>query len=256
MTNRKLSVIVIILILFSLNKFRTAKVLNTYLINLSKFPLEVITFSFNRGINFINKGELKQENKRLKQEIKVLEQKVVELQETAQENERLRGLLSFKKENYSTIPAQVIGESSNNWRKVIIINKGEDDGLVEDMVVVTKEGLVGRVTGVGLGSSRVMLIIDFNSKVAAFVQRTREQGVVEGITCSCEMRYIDKYSNIRKGDMIISSGKGGIYPKGLIIGKVDALNEDVNKLQLKAAVSPAVDFCRLEEVLCLKKGSL
>ena len=264
MINQKIFVILFLLILLSLNKCGLTKGLDDYLIDISRFPLRLISscyFSkggrpapFSRVLKRWGQ-ELEEENRQLKQKIKELNQRVVELEEAMQENKRLRGLLSFKKQGHTNIPAQVIGESPGNWRKVVIIDKGKRDGIRKDMAVVTKQGLVGRVTDPGLRSSRVMLIIDFNSKVAALVQRTRDQGIVEGNICSCEMRYIDKDSDIGKEDIVISSGRGGIYPKGLIIGKVDGLNKDINRLHLKARILPAVNFHKLEEVLCLKKAS-
>ncbi len=253
MTNQKIFIVVLLLILLSLNKFGLVKGLDDYLIDISRFPLRLISSSY------FSKGErpapFSEENRQFKQRIKELNQRVVELEEAMQENKRLRGLLSFKKQGYVNIPAQVIGESSDNWRKVVIIDKGKRDGIRKDMAVVTKQGLAGRITDIGLRSSRVMLIIDFNSKVAALVQRTRDQGIAEGNIYSCEMRYIDKDSDIAKGDIVISSGRGGIYPKGLIIGKIDGLNKGINRLHLKARLLPAVNFRRLEEVLCLKKAS-
>lgn len=253
MINQRIVIIFLLIFLLSLNKFRVVKGLDNYLIDISRFPLRLISSSyFSKGGR---PAPFLEENRQLKQKIKELNQRVVELEEAMQENKRLRGLLSFKKQGYTNIPAQVIGESSGNWRKVVIIDKGKRDGIRKDMAVVTKQGLVGRVTDPGLRSSRVMLIIDFNSKVAALVQRTRDQGIVQGNICSCEMRYIDKDSDITKGDIVISSGRGEIYPKGLIIGKVDGLNKDINRLHLKAHILPAVNFHRLEEVLCLKKAS-
>ncbi|MCD6093261.1 MAG: rod shape-determining protein MreC [Candidatus Omnitrophica bacterium] len=252
MTNQKIFIAILLLLLFSLNKFGLAKRLDSYLIDISRFPLRLMTSSY---ITKAGGASLAEENRQLKQKIKELNQRIVELEEAMQENKRLRGLLSFRKEGYTNIPAQVIGESSDSWRKVVIIDKGKRDGIRKDMAVVGKEGLIGRVVEVGLRSSRVMLIIDFNFKVAALVQRTRDQGIVQGNICSCVMRYIDKDSDVAKGDIVISSGRGGIYPKGLVIGKVDELNEDINRLYLKARILPAVNFHRLEEVLCLKKVS-
>lgn len=251
-TNQKIFIAILLLFLFSLNKFGFAKRLDSYLIDISRFPLRLMTSSYITKAGGVSLAE---ENRQLKQKIKELNQRIIELEEAMQENKRLRGLLSFRKEGYTNIPAQVIGESSDNWRKVVIINKGKRDGIRKDMAVVGKEGLIGRVVEVGLRSSKVMLIIDFNFKVAALVQRTRNQGIVQGNICSCEMRYIDKDSDVAKGDIVISSGRGGIYPKGLVIGKVDELNEDINRLYLKARILPAVNFHRLEEVLCLKKVS-
>lgn len=264
MINQKVFVVILLLILLFLNKFGLAKGLDDYLIGISRFPLRLISSSYfskgGRPALFLRVSKrwgqkLEEENRQFKQKIKKLNQRVIELEEAMQENERLRGLLSFKKQGYTNIPAQVIAESLDNWRKVVIIDKGKRDGIREDMAVVTKQGLVGRVTDSSLRSSKVMLIIDFNSKVAALVQRTRDQGIIQGNIYSCEMRYIDKDSDIAKGDIIISSGRGGIYPKGLIIGKVDELNSDINRLHLKAGILPAVNFRRLEEVLCLKKVS-
>ncbi len=256
----RIFITILLFVLVFLNKFEIGKRGERYLVDLFSFPLRMIASSdYSKGINVIVDGrseKIEKENKELKQKIKRLKQKIVKLEEAAQENKRLRGLLSFKNRKYSSILAQVIGKSSDNWRKTIIINKGKKCGIIKDMAVISQEGLVGRVVDAGLRNSKVMLITDYSSKVDAFVKRTRDQGIVEGNLLSLRMKYINKHSDVQKGDTIISSGMGGIYPKGLIIGEVKKINKDRQGLYINAQILPAVNLHKLEEVLCLKEETL
>lgn len=189
-------------------------------------------------------------------EVQHLRSKVTELEEQRLENQRLRQLLAFKESGSfkdilsGSIGAKVIGREPTNWYRTIVINKGRGDGIEVDMPVVSYQGVVGYVSQAGGNASQVRLILDGDSSVGALVQRSRANGVVKGRgTNICEMVYISPQADIKKGDLIISSGFGGRYPSGLRIGKVMEVEKE-SYLQ-KALVLPTVDFSRLEEVLVI-----
>ncbi len=192
----------------------------------------------------------------LKKKAAELSKELTELKEASIENERLRGLLSFKKAgSYKLIPAQVIGRDSTNWYRTIIINKGTNQGVGKDMPVVLPEGLVGKVIQADKDLSQVMLMIDPNLKVSSLVQLSREAGIVEGCgrTGLSKMKYLSPQTIAQPGDIVISSGLGGIYPKGIIIGRIKKIERDSGGLYSYAWIEPAVNFSKLEEVLCLVK---
>lgn len=198
-------------------------------------------------------GALIGANEELRRQVAELTQEVVRLKEVSVENERLRDLLSFKEQiPYKVISARVIARDSTNWYSTIVIDKGTEHNVIKNMPLITPLGLVGKVTEVSPFLSRCMLIVDPNSRVGAMVERSREVGVVEGYFKGlCRMKYISNNADIKEGDLIISSGSGGIFPKGIAIGKVKSIGTDFGGLYLSASVEPLADFSRLEEVLCV-----
>lgn len=190
----------------------------------------------------------------LKKKVASLSGELTELKEASIENERLRGLLSFKKASrYKLIPAQVIARDSTNWHRTIIINKGARQGIKKDMPVIGPEGLVGKIIQVDNDLSRVMLMVDPNLKVSSLLQDSRETGIVEGSGRPglCKMKYLLPQTHAQPGDIVISSGLGGIYPKGIIIGRIKKIEKDSSGLYSYAWIEPAVNFSKLEEVLCM-----
>jgi rod shape-determining protein MreC len=227
-------------------------------------PLQKAVFSGTRGlIEFVETitqiGNLKEENLELKKKLSLLESDIVRLKELELENQRLREMLNFKEQShlYEMEGAKVIGRNPGNWFETILIDKGQDSGIAVNMAVVTDKGLVGRVIDTGRNWSKVLLIIDQRSAVSGMVQRTRDNGVIKGQINpidmgNCKMIYLPTDANILPGDLVISSGLGGIFPKGLIIGKIIEIKKEENELLKYAVVRPSVDFQRLEEVFVIK----
>ncbi|KKM09011.1 hypothetical protein SY88_21485 [Clostridiales bacterium PH28_bin88] len=182
------------------------------------------------------------------------------LQEYRLENARLKKLLRFveRSEGMSTLlPAQVIGRDPDNWYHTLIINVGKAEGITPDMAVITHQGLVGRVVAVTTHTSEVLTIMDQDGAVGALVQDSRFPGVVEGLPGGngLQMIHLPHDAPVQKNQVIITSGLGGLFPKGLRIGYVTDVLLDPSALIKKAMVKPFVDFDRLEEVLViLDKG--
>jgi rod shape-determining protein MreC len=197
--------------------------------------------------------DLLEENKRLKAKVDNLSAQLAQLQEAALENQRLRKLLALSsKGTFQTQVALLISKDSSNWTKTIVINKGTLQGVKKGAAVVQGASLVGKVIEAGPFVSKVALIIDFNSKIPALIQRTREEGLVFGAMEKgvgvCKIKYIQD-ANI--GDKVISSGLANIYPKGLLIGKLVAIEKGKDELYKIARIQPAVNFAKLEEVMVI-----
>jgi rod shape-determining protein MreC len=171
--------------------------------------------------------------------------------ETELANARLRELLDFQKNIADRIvAAEVIGKDPSAWFKTVIIDKGKADGLSKGMPVVMPQGIVGQVIEAANRYSKVMLIIDRNSAVDALVQRTRARGVIKGeSTDQCRLDYVLRKKDVRIGDIIVSSGSDGVYPKGLRIGRVSDVIEHDGDIFHEVFLTPFVDFEKLEEVL-------
>jgi rod shape-determining protein MreC len=197
--------------------------------------------------------DLKEENLRLQEEVHRLQRENDELRESAQAVERLQRLLFFKERvPAAMIPAEIIAYSPSAWFRTIVINKGLRDGVREGMPVVTWEGVVGKVMRTAPGSSIILLIIDRNSSVDVLVQRTRTRGIVEGDGESrCQLQYVPRTDDIQIDDRIITSGLGGVFPKGLSMGEVVKVEKKEYGLFQTVEVRPSADFLRLEEVMVI-----
>lgn len=196
---------------------------------------------------------IEEENKNLKKKINELKSVIISYQEGYLEAQRLKKLLSLTDDyNYNFIPARVIGREQAALSKTILINKGTVQGLKAGMPVVVPPGLIGRLVNVSWHASKVLLFIDENSNIDAIVQRTRIQGIISGAgSRGLILKYISKTQDVQEGDVIVSSGMGGVFPKGLLIGQVSHVDRLEASLFLKINVAPFVDFSKLEEVLVL-----
>lgn len=203
-------------------------------------------------------GSIKDDNEKLKDRVAALEAENLLLREYGYQNLRLRELLKFKDtvgKNYEMVSASVVGRNPSNWFKTVTINRGESDGIQKNMVVMTSLGLVGHVINVSSNAAEVVLIVESSSAVGGLIQVTRTPGVVEGLGDNSgylKMRYLAKDAPIREKQVIVSSGLGGIYPKGVPIGRVVKVETESNGLEKYAILEPFVDFNLLEEVFVIK----
>ena len=201
--------------------------------------------------------DLDKENEQLKVRLAQYEIIESELNTLREENERLKELLNYTEvtETYKYITATVIGKSQGVWFSEFTINAGRNDGVTENQAVVNADGLVGRVSSVSANTCKVTSIIDSTSDVSVMVERTRDYGFVRGILNTdddekLELYYLPSGYDLVPGDNILTSGIGGIFPKGIAVGtvtEVSRANEDTE--DRNAIIQPAVDFLRLEEVM-------
>lgn len=198
------------------------------------------------------------ENQALKAENQELRQVVFQLTEKAAENERLQAMLEFRSKSgaFQLKAAAVIGRDPGTISYSVLISQGSRDGVHINMPVVTPQGLVGHVVEVYPVTAKVRLLADSASAAAAMVQRpqSRAVGIVEGNPAEAfglRMKNLTRDGDVIKGDKIMTSGFGGIYPKGLLIGEVTEVADDDGGLLKHALLRPAVDFTRIEEVFVI-----
>lgn len=202
---------------------------------------------------FVNRKNLSEENLSLKQRLSLLAVELSRTEEISEENERLRALFKFEKKlPYQAIAARVIARDSLDWRKSVIINKGEKDGIKEHMPCVTTEGLLGSVYEVSSGTAKVMLITDPASKVGVMFDNSGESGVLSGIgSDGCNVMYISIDADIKPGDKIITAGFSQFFPRGLNVGTISKVSIDKTMLYKYAEVDTFQDMDKIEEVVCL-----
>lgn len=191
-----------------------------------------------------------QEAERLRGEVAELKRELLAVEEVALENRRLKALLDFKESTDLTLlPARVVGRSASVWFRTLVLDKGASAGVVPDSAVLTPAGVVGRVYEVTPGASRVLLMTDANSAVDALVQRTRAQVMVEGrLGPTCRLLYLSRADEAQPGDRVVTSGLGGVFPKGLLLGEVATVETKPGHVFQRAELAPGADFSRLEEV--------
>ena len=199
-----------------------------------------------------------EQNKMLRNEVEQLRVQNLQASEAMAENERLRTLLGYRQmaTQFDMVAARVIGRESATWSRMIVINRGRQDGVDVDMAVVTQSGLVGHVVEAGWNSSKVQLILDPRSSVGTLVQRaeSRVAGIVQGDLDNPtmpQMVNIPKNADVVEGDVIVTSGFGGLYPKGLVVGLISSLQNDEGGLLKIGIMEPAVDFQKLEAVMVI-----
>ena len=202
--------------------------------------------------SYVNLRGVKQENRALNYELARLRQEVVRYREALIENEQLRGLLRMR-ENAGgrSLVASIVGMDIDPWVSAVTVDKGRKDGVRRDMVVLAAEGVAGRVIKSGLHFSRVVLISDYNSAVGAMVQSNRTRGILKGNgRGGCTLEYVEKGLDVEVGDQVITSGTDGIFPKGLMLGRVSSVkNAGESTLFQAIEVEPEVDLQGLEKVL-------
>lgn len=191
------------------------------------------------------------ENEHLKRRVSELEADVVRLGELEQSNERLSELLRFRSELGGTVRgARVVGRDPQHWFRSLIIDIGRTEGVRPGLAVLAPGGVVGRITEVGRAASRVLLLTDNDSGIAAIVQRSRAGGVVQGARdLGCQMNYLRRDVDVEVGDRVVTSGLDGIFPKGILIGTISDITLEHRDLLLSARVEPSVRLADLEEVL-------
>jgi len=202
---------------------------------------------------FLRAQQLSDENIQLKQRLATMSISLAKIRDISQENHRLYELLDFKRTvPEKTVVARVTMRDIVDWRNSIIINRGRAGGIKEHMPCATAKGLVGSVIDVANGSSKVMLITDPNSKVGVVLERSRESGILVGMSEGlCKAEYLSIDADVKKGDRVLTAGFSAFFPKGLIVGTVVRTEVDDSKLYKYAVIDPACDMNRIEEVICI-----
>ena len=227
-------------------------------------PLQKVVYTITDRVKgsldfFLNFSEVKEENENLTKENIELKNNLLEYEKLKEENDRLREVLNFKnsKDNYDYIGTEIIGYSGESFSDGYIIDKGENDGLKKDMVVISNKGLVGQVTSTGSNWAIVESLLSENIAVSVMVNSTRDTaGILKGYVTRTNngltrVTNLPLDSQIKEGDVILTSGLGQIYPKEVRIGEVISVETDEIKVMKTAIVKPYVDFNKLEELFVI-----
>lgn len=197
---------------------------------------------------------LEEENQKLKRELSSLREENNRLREAYLAAKRIQKLATLQGQYPTSVVANVFARDPTSWFKTILVDKGDKEGVSKDMAVAVADGVVGRVIEVFPNTAKVLLITDPNSSVDVIVQRTRTQGIMEGrVDEACILKYVKKSDEVQVGDKIITSGLGGIFPKGLLVGMVTNVERKRPGIFQYVEVVPAADLSRLEEVLILSE---
>jgi rod shape-determining protein MreC len=206
---------------------------------------------------YVDWKAVRSENATLRIEAERFRVQALQAEETRQENVRLRRLLALRDRlPLSTLAGEVVGRQDDGWVRALTVNRGSGSGIAIQTPVIVPEGLVGRVRQVGDVASVIQLVNDPASTVGGVVQRTRTPGLVEGEVDgqkrrTMRLKFVARGAQVQVGDLVVTSGVGDLFPKGLPIGRVVVIEDKGAALFHFAVLAPAVDFARVEEVLLL-----
>lgn len=206
---------------------------------------------------------LKEENQKLKNQIAKMEEQVRQGKTDSEENARLRELLNLQEQrpDFKYEPAAIMAHSTSNWMSSLTLNQGTSQGIKVNDCVVTEEGyLVGVVSEAGLNWCTVLTILDSDTSLGAQIFRTKDIGVAQGdfnlmSSGTLKLSYLPTGCNLLNGDLIVTSGLGGYYPSGLVIGSVKEVKPDASGAAQYAVISPSADLDSLTEVFVIKSFS-
>ncbi|MEP6956582.1 MAG: rod shape-determining protein MreC, partial [Chthoniobacterales bacterium] len=171
---------------------------------------------------------------------------------------RLRTALAYRERSiFKLVPAEVVTRDASTWWRTVTINRGKQDGITGDMAVVTEAGLVGKTTTVSDSIAVVLLVSDENCRVAVNVEGSREQGIVSGervlgaLTPFLDLNFLSKQANLQPGQKVYTSGVGGVFPSGLLLGAV--LEYKVRELDGQARLTTAADLTKLQDLFVVTR---
>ena len=215
-----------------------------------EFPVELVRDAWRR---YVALRSVRLENEALHDRIVELEEENAQLREVLLESRHLESLVRNRRERDAPVqPAQVVGQDFSPWFRSLLLDRGRQDGAHSGMPVMTDGGLVGLVTAAAPLAARVTLLLDERSAVDGIAQRSRARGIVRGSGGGgLDFEFYSRDADVQTGDLVITSGLGGVYPKGLRIGHVTEVTADPDLLVHRAALRPTVDFRRVEQVFVL-----
>ncbi|MBI2217978.1 MAG: rod shape-determining protein MreC [Candidatus Rokubacteria bacterium] len=210
--------------------------------------------TFGLWATYLDWKDVRNENTRLREEIRKFRIDGLVVAEVQDENRRLRRLLDLRARlPLDTLAGEVIAREWGGWVRSLTVNRGRGDNVTRLTAAITPDGLIGRVVDVRLGVSIVQVLTDPASTVGAHAVRTRTPGIVEGEPRgTMRLKFMARDGNqIQVGDLIVTAGQGGVFPRGLPVGRVRAIDDRGAALFHYAALEPVVDFARVDEVLLL-----
>ena len=209
-------------------------------------------------IYFSNMRALYEENQALKDRVENLENQLHDAELAVGENAALRDYLGIRDryESFSAVGAQIIGRSDGTYLEYLTLDKGSSSGITENMAVITKNGLVGYVCEVSINSCRVRTILQYDTGVGVYVQRSGDAGITDcpysmGKQGLLRVIYLPEDATLQIGDRVVTGDLGDIYPSGLTVGHVIEIMPDTYSRTLTATIQPTVDFDSLEQVFVI-----
>jgi rod shape-determining protein MreC len=221
--------------------------------------MEYVTRSVKQlWYGYFNLVGVQRHNTELTRQVEEFKQREVRYNEAQESLTRLEALLDLKRQvALPVIGARVIAYDPSLWSRSAIIDQGKVQGVKDGLPVLAPQGIVGRIVEVYSQYSKVMLIVDRKSGADAVVQRTRVRGVLKGKGGNrCSLEYVPKNADVQVGDLVLASGLVGLYPKGLVFGKVTTANKKNQGVFQEIEVTPNTDLSTLEEVLVVKVANL
>jgi len=216
-------------------------------------PLEAARDSWDDYVALV---DVKSENEDLRSRLAELEEENLQLREALVASGRLQRIAEMRDEfEIPMLPAQLVGLDVSTWFRSVLLDRGRSHGVHSGMPLISEQGLAGLVTATSRNAAKGMLLLDRQSAVDGVVQRSRARGVVRGAGENLAFEFVARGADVAVGDVIITSGLGGVYPKGLRIGRITEVDDPDAQLVRRASVDPAVDFGRLEQVfVMLRRG--
>ena len=245
------------LVLFPWSAEEPLNVIAVPLAEIIKIPLTIVSFVERKldagGRAVLGLIDLHGQNQALTDELTRMKLEHIRLKEIAAAAERYHELFDFQQHcPFPTVVAQVIGRDPTNWHRSIVIAKGERDGVIAGLGVITPLGVVGRVLTVNRTFSIVQLILDRDNAITALVQRTRDEGIIQGAeNGQAMMKYLPPLSSVETGDVVVTSGLDDRFPKGMVIGIVNQVEKKTATPFKSATLTLHADFSKLEEVVVL-----
>jgi rod shape-determining protein MreC len=220
---------------------------------------KVTTYGHTVWQKYVDLLDVRKENELLRQELQQYKAANIEFREALATNVRLRNLLELKESlPPPTLTAEIVGKDPSLWFRTFTINRGNSDGVEKGMPVVTVEGVVGQVLTSSPHYSKVLLATDPNSAIDVWSQKARVHGILKGTGSDIfRLHYVLKSVEVEKGDLVLTSGLGGVFPKGLPIGTVSEIKESRRGMFQHIEIEPSFDFSQLEHlIVIMKKSSL
>ena len=256
------TILLIITMIFSINKSYETKASDNIVVKIT-MPIQRLVYGISSSVSgffdrFDDVAKLQEENKNLQNQLSRNRSKLEQYKTYKTENERLRALLNLKDtyKEFELTAANITGKDSSQWFLSLTIDKGTNDGIKMSDAVITYDGLVGHITDIGTNWARVTTILDSQSTVAVIVDRTGDLATIDGdIDLAnhgiCKMTYIPKDSTLTVGDVAKTSGLGGVYPKGITVGKIKDIHSENKGVSQYAEILPSVDFDKIYEVMVI-----
>ena len=203
--------------------------------------------------DYISLVHVREQNEQLRSELARVKEENLQYREAIVASERFQRLSGFRAQHeVPMVPANVVAQDLSAWFQSVVIDRGSTSGIRPGMPVITDSGVVGVVSGTTPRAAKVLLISDPQSRVDAYVQRTRARGTVRGAADhDCDFEHVLREEDVQPGDLLLTSGLGAVYPKGLVVGTVSSVKKRPWGLFQVVGIEPAVDFRQLEEVFVI-----